>query len=452
MVIRFILNDRLIETQSNPSTILLDFIRGSGLKGTKIGCREGDCGACAVLVGELREGEVNYRTYTSCLTSLIKVNGKHVVTIEGLGKEPTPIQLRMYEENATQCGFCTPGFVVSLTASSLNNTNAIMNLDGNICRCTGYKSIERAATIIQREYNTLEGDRDRLVKEGFVPKYFIGIERRLSQIQQQEADNDGGRLIGGGTDLYVQIPHQLVRSKISHLGPQLRYIAKREDEIEFGATTTMNDVLEQPSISNVLGYDKLRMIASTPIRNMATLAGNIVNASPIGDFTIILLALGATLRIRSDQDLRTIRLDEFYRGYKELDLNDREYIESITVPWRWDGFNFEKVSKRRMLDIASVNSAMAFRGNHHRLEEVRITAGGVFPYPLLLRKTSDFLTGKDVNTKTIKEALDIASMEIRPISDVRGSKEYKSKLLRNLILAHFEELFSDHFELQEVLS
>jgi len=451
MTTRFILDDDLIETDENDSKVLLDFIRETGLKGTKIGCREGDCGACTVVVGELKGGEVQYHTCTSCLTSLKKVKNTHVVTIEGLGEAPTQIQLSMHDEGATQCGFCTPGFVMSLTSSSLNNADAIKHLDGNICRCTGYKSIERAARKTQEIYEPLEGELSRLIEKGFIPSYFITIKQRLEELQNSDQGTEKGRLVGGGTDLYVQKRRELERNQIREVPEKYRYIRQEADSIKIGAATRMTDILEDSQLSEFLGKDKLRMIASTQIRNMATLAGNIVNASPIGDFSIIFLALEADLKILGEKGERRVKLEDFYRGYKDIDLLEEETITEISIPWTWNLFNFEKVSKRKMLDIASVNSCIALSGDAENIGRVRVSAGGIYAYPLYLKETSEYLSGKEVSTGLIREALDLLQNEIKPISDVRGSKEYKAMLLRNLLIIHFQELFPASIDLEVLL-
>ena len=207
-----ILNDRLIHTERPASLTLLDFVRyEQHLRGTKIGCREGDCGACTVLVGSLEDGKIRYRSVTSCISPLGNAFGKHIVTVDGLQRESlTRVQEAVVEEGGTQCGFCTPGFTVSLTGYCLScdkpeMSEAIAAIDGNICRCTGYKSIERS---VQRIVDALRtgADLEWLVDEGFLPTYFLQIPNRLASLQSPHLSKSSSPVIvGGGTDLYVQL-------------------------------------------------------------------------------------------------------------------------------------------------------------------------------------------------------------------------------------------------------
>ena len=358
---QFILNNSELNTELPSGTLLLDFIRyHKKLIGTKIGCREGDCGACNVLIGELAEGNLRYRTVTSCLTPLGNIHGKHVVTVEGINMDTlNPIQQAMNDEGATQCGFCTPGFVVSLAGFCLGKEHsyehAISSIDGNICRCTGYKSIERAAKkisgIMQKNKND---DPAKFVSEHkILPDYFADIKSRLEKLQSQiNTNTTSKRVVGGGTDLYVQMPDEMIHETI-HFAMQDQNLKSISFENEFctiGAASTVTDLME----SNLFNlhfpkfYEHVKLVSSTPIRNLATLAGNFVNASPIGDFTIFFLALNTTLQLSDGKNKREIQLKNFYKGYKILDKSTEEFIEKIifNIPDKNTLFNFEKVSKR----------------------------------------------------------------------------------------------------------
>ena len=506
-MIDFILNNQNIETDLPPGTTVLDFVRyRRNLKGTKIGCREGDCGACTVLVGELVGDKVNYRTMTSCLMPLANAQGKHIVSIEGINPENgdlTPVQQAMIDESGTQCGFCTVGFVMSLTGFCIDETAktcemAVSSIDGNICRCTGYKSIERAAgricdavmegrgdTAIRSEPPAVAGGLSWAIDKLIVPEYFSGVANRLRQFVAAPGSQGvefshplpqavlTRHFVAGGTDVYVQKPDEMAEAFANNLfyDEELRGIRDTGDLIEIGASATVTDLLVSPVMQSIFPdlYKHLKLVSSTPIRNMATLAGNFVNASPIGDMTVWFLALDAEIRVRnaSGGDW-VVPLRDLYLGYKQLAKSDDEFISTIRFrkPSGDFRFNFEKVCKRTYLDIATVNTAIslkcdstpgeawippALRGElperatagfvTNVITEAHVAAGGVAPIPLYLKETSAFLKGKVVNKGTIAQANEIMQAEISPISDVRGTEAYKRLLLRQLFVAHFVEMF-----------
>ena len=453
-MISFILNEKLVTTHKPDGTTLLDFIRyEADLKGTKIGCREGDCGACTVLEGKLMGSKVRYQTIVSCLTPLGNIHGKHIVTVEGLNMEQlSPVQEALVEHNGTQCGFCTPGFVVSLTSFLLSENgssvkNAIAAIDGNICRCTGYKSIERAAGQIAELKSKIDkGEKiNSLIEEGYLPSYFKTIPKRLEKIVSEKIeDSNQGHIIGGGTDLMVQKPDEILGQKLNLLSndEKLSGIKVEDGYCMLGAETSVTELLESAILQKHFHKlnDHFKLISSTPIRNMGTIAGNFVNASPIGDLSIFFLALKADIYLKGiSENKRKVALKDFFLDYKKLSKSETEIIEQIGfyLPDEHTFFNFEKVSKRQYLDIASVNSAISFKLRDGKLKNVHLSAGGVSPVPLYLKSTSEYLTGKQINNDTISSANEILQAEISPISDIRGTKEYKRLLLRQLFFAHF---------------
>ncbi len=465
-MITFILNEKEIKCDLPSGALLLDFIRyDQRLTGTKIGCREGDCGACTVLIGQLDNGKMRYRQVTSCLTPIGNVNGKHVVTIEGLNmKDLTPVQQFMVEESGTQCGFCTVGLVVSLTGFCLANTNstyekAIASIDGNICRCTGYKSIERAAKHITDALADKDTDStiQWLVENKFIPVYFLKISERLEALNIVPRTHPKKILVGGGTDLYVQKHDQLVEEEIGLIAEQteLKYIKVEEGVCSIGGGCTVTDIAESAVFKSAFRNlsDHIKLVSSSPIRNISTIAGNFVNASPIGDFTAFFSALDASITLQENNSHRTIDLKSFYKGYKDLDKREGEIITAISfdTPSKESKFNLEKVSKRIHLDIASVNSAIQILVKNDVVESVNISAGGIGPIPTYLSKTSAFLLGKQLNSETIKEANDVMQSEVSPISDVRGSADYKRLLLRQLFFAHFIKLFPNQVKLKALI-
>lgn len=472
--IRCMINREIIETASNPGFTALDFIRGHlGITGTKEGCREGECGACTVLIGEQGQDTMNYKAVASCMLPMGELDGKHIVTVEGLNSENlTPVQQVLVDEGGTQCGFCTPGFVMSLTgffltSPALSVEDAVDSIDGNICRCTGYVSIRRAIESLCSTFAPkFDKNRDRvdqLVEWGVLPGYFTGAgEQLLNPDYGKEETIPGGngnggkkdkgkRIVAGGTDLYIQVPGELEEDELEFVSrnPKLNGIRGDQHWIYLGAGVTVEEMKRSPLVQELYpgmpGY--LKLVSSTIMRNRATIGGNIVNASPIGDLSIILLALNADLSLTKGNTTRQLPLRDFFKGYKKLDLKKGEIIETIEIPiCPWVGdlyFHFEKVSQRRHLDIASCNSAIYIRMFEDLIDDIHISAGGVAPIPLYLEKTGESLKGKAINGENILHAVSAMESEIAPISDVRGSAGYKKRLLRNLLFSHFITLFPD---------
>jgi xanthine dehydrogenase small subunit len=464
--IRFILNDAEVATSLPAGTALLDFIRDERrLTGTRSGCREGDCGACTVLLGRGGGGGVRYRPVASCLFPLADAGGSHVVTVEGLNRvELTPVQQAMLSEGASQCGFCTPGIVVSLTgfllaSRGLEGEEAVTAIEGNVCRCTGYAAIRRAVERLLREVRPLlEGSPERLpalVELGVVPPYFTGIAARLEALARPPrraappAGGSGVVVMAGGTDLYVQHGPELPERELLLLSRRGGFsgIWPGPRRLFIGAATPLADLMESPLVAAMLpalpGF--LHRVSSSQIRSRATIGGNIANASPIGDLSVMLLALGAMIGLRARGRTRETKLRDFFLGYKKLDLRSGEVIAWVAVPHAGNGllFNFEKVARRRSQDIASANSAIGLEMEGERIVAARVAAGGVAPVPLYLKEASAFLAGKTVRGPLVRELADVADREIAPISDVRGSAAYKRALLRRLLGAHFLALFPD---------
>jgi xanthine dehydrogenase small subunit len=475
--ISFICNDKEIITEIHPATTLLDFLRKNlSLTGTKEGCREGDCGACTILVGELSGDEVVYKTMNSCLLPIGSVIGKHVVSIEGLNMERlSPVQMAMVEEGGTQCGFCTPGFIISLSAYFLthktyNPEEAVESLDGNICRCTGHTAIKRAAARSVDFFNEHKGE--SLVSAGLLPPYFSDIPARLKTLAGQIQSNGGQDIlpryqVGGGTDLFVQKWEDLYRSDVGFINnngnDQKITISGRECIINASATVTdiMNSEILLKYFPGIKSYFSL--FGSLPIRNRATLGGNIVNASPIADMTNFFLALNSKIQLvganalaskkKNGSRSREVYLKDFYLGYKTLDKKPDEIIKSLSfkLPSPDSMFSYEKVSRRTYLDIASVNTSLFVETKNNIINEIHISAGGVAPVPLYLIKTREFLLNKKIEPGIIAEAARIAVSESSPITDARGSVRYKKLLLRQLIFAHFLKLFPRMVNYEELI-
>ena len=464
-MIEFLLNNRIIRTSQNTGMTLLDYVRyEKNLHGTKIGCREGDCGACTVLVGSISDaGKLEYKSITSCISPLGNAHGKHIVTVEGtnLKEKLTVVQQAMKDNYATQCGFCTPGFVMALTGFAISNTkknstNALNAISGNICRCTGYKSIKNAAENVCQKLDYDNGGMplDWLIENEFIPEYFKDINEKLLAFKTTSANQNSGKAISGGTDLYVQQADNLIDDSVNLIlnNEYLKGIKIDNSICTLGANSTVTDLWNHNELNSYFPNLKqhLKLVSSEQIRNMASFGGNIVNASPIGDMTIFFLALNSDITLLNESNIeRTIALKDFYSGYKTYDLKKGELIKSIhfKLPSKNSLFNFEKVCKRQHLDIASVNTAIQIEVKDHFITNAHVSIGGVFAFPKYLEKTSAFLKGKELNIQLIIEANTILQTEISPISDVRGTSEYKRLLSRQLFYSHFIELFPDTFSL-----
>jgi len=459
-MLRFALNDGLVAVEASSGLPALDFLRDeAGLTGVKHACREGDCGSCVVLLGQPENGAMRYRSVTSCLLPIGALDCHHVVTVEGLNRRNlTPFQMALDTEGASQCGFCTPGFVVSfagflLAAKRWDEQVAIEAVAGNICRCTGYSSIIRAmASTLDRIRDRIDPAESRipaLVREDLLPEYFLRIPDLLPELgpaPSKEVPTSSQVVISGGTDLYVQRPDELVTSDVFVVPPSAEPPIRVDGtHIYLAGATTAEDMKTSGVLAETVGAidNAMSLMGSLPIRHRATIAGNIVNASPIGDMTVILLALNAEIGLIAEDSRRSLPLRDFFLGYKELDLRPGEMVEWVRVATPGVGavFNFEKISKRTHLDIASVNTAASLQLDGGRIAHACLAAGGVAPIPMQLPQTADYLCGREPTAETAIAAADVARSEIAPISDVRGSADYKRLLLGQLILAHFNVLF-----------
>lgn len=473
----FYLNDREVKTTVPRGLLVLDYLRHhQRMTGTKEGCKEGDCGACGVLIGTLTGGEIRYEAVTACLMPLGELHGKHLVTVEGLNLPAlSPVQESIVQEGASQCGFCTPGIVVSLTSammakgSDINQADVKTALSGHLCRCTGYASLLRAGEHMIHAAKSLSGgdaaQRDHIktmVAQKMLPAYFLNMPTKLAGIlpwqQNGKAKTSPVKFIAGGTDLYVQqgesLPDQPL--EILNLYPEMRGVRSENGEIRVGALTTFENFAADPLVQQAIPEikDYMYLIASLQIRNRATLGGNIVNASPIGDMTILLLAMGSRLILKKGDERRSLPMREFYTGYKQLAKSADEIVTEIIFP-ATDGntrVNYEKVSKRECLDISSVTSGLRITVDQGIIDAISLSVGGVAAVPLFMSNTCNFLLGKVLKAAVLEEALAIAQQEIAPISDIRGSAHYKRILTRQLIIAHFSKLFPEQFALNELLA
>lgn len=451
-LISFFLNRDRVEADVGPDLNVLTFLREqAGLTGAKEGCSEGDCGACTIVVGDRQDGRMRYRAVNSCLMPATRLHGKHVITIEGLadGGQLHPLQQAILDHHATQCGFCTPGVIMSLFGLFAENPtptreDVVRALEGNLCRCTGYASIRNAALALAEQMKGRSG--------WLMPAYCADVARQLQPVPRGHgvgsfADSaDSGSVLAGGTDLMVAVNRRdlSLNGYVDLAGPaELSRWQLKDDCLELGAGLTLTEVRTCEPVREHFPAlaEAIRQMGSEQVRNAATLAGNVANASPIADGTVVLLALAARLVLRSGSGERRLPLDAFFRAYKQTALQAGEVIVAIELPRSNRTAAFEKTGKRNAVDIASVSSALALRIEAGVMRDVRLAFGGVAPVPLLLRRTAALLEGKPVGSALARQAADSAGAEVSPISDVRGSQGFRRQLVKNHVIRLFERVF-----------
>ncbi len=460
--IEFRLNGKPVRIEAvSPNVTLLQWLRTNGLTGSKEGCAEGDCGACSVaIVDRDARGKRCYRAINSCLVPLPLMAGRDIVTVEGVacGRKPHPVQQAMVENFGSQCGYCTPGFIMSLFESYYrkdlkNGAQLDEQLCGNLCRCTGYRPIRDAAAdaLAQRgapdDFDAqLKASKPKLkavryasgdetfLRPASLPKLFAATE------QFPDA-----RLIAGATELGLEITKKFhkFRTLISvEAVPELNALTSAPNDWTIGAGVTLTRIDEMLGDEFPELREMLLVFGSRQIRNRATMGGNLVTASPIGDSAPVLLALEAKVVLASATGQRTIPLDEFFVSYRKTALEPGEILLSIIVPRIAAGTRsirkFYKVSKRREMDISTVAGCFAVSlGESGTIVRARLAYGGVSAMPARARKTEEALIGKQWRRETAEEVLALLETEFTPISDVRGSALYRRQLIKTLFRKFF---------------
>ncbi len=477
--IEFILNGHSVRLQDvSPNTTLLEYLRGAGLTGAKEGCAEGDCGACSVVIlGRDSQGRPCYRAINSCLVPLCLMAGREIVSVEGVAgpRKLHPVQEKMVEGHGSQCGYCTPGFIMSLFEGyyrrDIRHADQLDDqLAGNLCRCTGYRPIRQAALAAFPELHRKKGQdcfAERLNKP--VPdlgrvEYEVDGERflrpaSLDTLLQLLGQFPDARLIAGATELGLDLAKRFRKfpALISvEAVPELRRIQRTDAEWRVGAAATLTEIEEQMAGEFPALADMLRLFGSRLIRNRATMGGNLVTASPIGDSAPLLLALDAQVVLVSLQSTtagtlaplseRTLPIAEFFLAYRKTALRPGEILQTIIVPRgaSQPGTSrkcaWYKVSKRREMDISTVAACFTLDlDSGGVVRHARLAYGGVAPMPVRARKTEQALVGRRWCEETIKAVLPLLETEFTPISDLRGSAEYRRALITSL----FEKFYFD---------
>jgi xanthine dehydrogenase small subunit len=455
---------------------LSDFLRRRlDLVGTKIVCSEGDCGACSVLVGRVDAGgRWRYPALDACIQFLYQLDGTHVVTVEGLSRDASlhPVQDALVRCHGSQCGFCTPGFVVTLAgqleARSASEASDALDIDeirdaltGNLCRCTGYVQIVDACASIDPRVVARLGElypeeeiaadlrlhRDEAVQvdavvDGRTRTVFIPV--RVEDAVEFKNAEPASVIVSGATDLGVLCNKRRIEpTTILCLGRVESFTDAVIDagRLECGAGATWSTIERCVEESVPQLHAVLDRFGSSQIRNAATIGGNLANASPIADSLPFLFVLGAEIELVGASGTRRVGIEDFYLGYKKIDLRPDEIIARVSTPLPTPGEELElyKVSRRRDLDISTFTAAVLVREENGRIENARIAYGGVGPVVVRLPAAEAVLVGRPFTEETFLEAGRVARTEIAPISDVRGSAAFRLQLAENILLKFYHD-------------
>jgi len=457
--IDFVYQNRILKIKNpNSNETLLNYIRTKLKKtGTKEGCAEGGCGACTVVLGELKNNKINYKAINSCITFMATLQGKQLILVEDLTSNDGslhPVQKAMVNYHGSQCGFCTPGFVMSLFSlfkknSKFKNDEIKDSISGNLCRCTGYQPIIKAAKSLKNKSNIdhfSKGKRKTINllkkinkssvviydkgKKYFAPKYVHDLKKILKK-------NAESSFLSGGTDLSLTVTKE--KKDINSLIymnsiNELNYIRRNDKYIEIGASTPLIE-LESYIKKYYPDFAKiLKRYGSPQIRNVATVAGNIATASPIGDCLPLLLSLNSQIVLQGIKKTKILFLDDFFISYRKTKLKKGQFIHSVRIPiFKDNTFKAYKVSKRFDDDISSVCAAFNLEISKDKVKKVRIAYGGMAAIPKRAIYCEKILLNSKVTEDIINEAKKALEKDFRPISDMRASSIYRMEVAKNLL-------------------
>jgi len=446
MTIRFLLNGTVQEVDAPPTRTLLDWLReDKRLTGTKEGCNEGDCGACTVMVTDA-DGS---RALNACILFLPQLDGKAVRTVEGIagpGGEMHPVQDAMIEHHGSQCGFCTPGFIVSMATAHLNGrTDHDDQLAGNLCRCTGYAPIVRAAEAAAEapvpDWMAADAEALELMAMDGVGGDIVA-PRSSDELAVWYAAHPDATLIAGATDVGLWVTKQLRDlAPVAFLNQcaDLKGIEANEETIRVGAMTTVTEFGEAMATRHPSLAEMIRRYGSVQVRNAATVGGNIANGSPIGDSPPALIALGATLHLRNGDKRREIALEDFFLEYGKQDRAPGEFVEAVSIPVQADRLKVYKLSKRFDQDISAVCGAFNLTISDGVVSEARIAFGGMAGIPKRASAVEAALIGQPWSDTTVAQAVAKFAEDYAPLSDMRASAAYRMATAQNMLWRYFHE-------------
>ncbi|MGE0420612.1 MAG: xanthine dehydrogenase small subunit [Reyranellaceae bacterium] len=430
----------------SPAMTLLDWLRGPArLTGTKEGCAEGDCGACTVLL----ETQDTPLPINACLALVGQMHGRAIRTVEGLrgaDGSPHPVQRALAESDGTQCGFCTPGIVMSAVAFACGGEPAEPDLihdalAGNLCRCTGYRPIVEAVARCAQSpepWQTMAIGAGDTASRQFDGASILHAPRSLAELLQLRARYPDAWLLAGGTDLGVRISHDReVPQRIIHVAgvPELNLLAVHANRLEIGAATTYRQFLPTTANHSKPFAEMIRRLGSRQIRAMGTMGGNLGTASPIGDTPPVLLALGATLLLASVRGRRVVPIDDYFLGYRKTALAADEIIVAIDMPLpdADEIFHVDKVSKRRDQDISAVLGAYRLRIADGVVQSARLAFGGMAATPARATHAEAALIGAKWSEATVERAAEALADDFKPLDDWRASAGYRLAVAGNLL-------------------
>lgn len=445
----FLLNGETVRVDTDPTRTLLDWLREErGLTGTKEGCNEGDCGACTVMV---TDGD-GAKALNACILFMPQLHGKAVRTVEGVsGPDGTlhPVQTAMVENHGSQCGFCTPGFVVSMAVGHANGQTDHDNmLAGNLCRCTGYAPIIRAAKAAENAAVPVwVKDKAPTVEAApFAPE-------TSDDLAAWYLAHPDGTLVAGATDVGLWVTKQFRElGDVAFLNrcTDLRGITQSGDTIRIGAMTTMTDVLAAMRDAHPSYAEMIRRYGSQQVRNAATIGGNIANGSPIGDNPPALIALGATLHLRCGDQRREMAIEDFFIDYGKQDRQRGEFVEAVTLPASAPTLRCYKISKRFDQDISAICGCFNLTVTKGIVTDACIAFGGMAGTPKRAAAVEAALVGNAWTIENAQAAMAKMGEDFTPLSDMRASADYRLTTAANLLQRYFHDLSGQDTSVLEV--